>query len=169
MDIYTLLIIGHLAGTFLAVGGATLLEVHLNKALSDGTFSPDERALFALDFKIVRIGLVICLFTGVGFIAMYVASGQEFRLQNPVFWAKMALIVIVSINALLLQAHKISLYWGSALSFVSWWGIALTGIFLTQGVRYGFFEIIITYAIAVVAGAFILHKMRDLFKQKPQT
>lgn len=166
MDVYTLLIIGHLIGTVLGVGGATMIEVHLNKALADGKMEPDERNLLGANFTTLRIGLVIALFTGVGFIALYIAAGQETRLQNPVFWAKMFMIVIVTINALLLQAHKISLYWGSALSFITWWAAALLGMFLTNSVRFGFFEIMITYALSIVAGAFILHRIREHMKKR---
>lgn len=166
MDVYTLLIIGHLIGTVLGVGGATMIEVHLNKALADGAMSPDERGMLGVNFTVLRIGLVLSLFTGIGFIALYIQSGQEFRLQNPVFWAKMSMVVIVAVNALLLQAHKIGLYWGSALSFVTWWALMITGTFLTHNVRFSFIEIMIAYIALVVAGAYILHKIRGVMKKK---
>lgn len=166
MDVYALLVIGHLIGTVLGVGGATMIEVHLNKALADGTMSTDERGMLGLNFVVLRIGLVLSVLTGIGFIALYQTTGQEFRLQNPVFWAKMSMVMVVLVNALLLQAHKISLYWGSALSFVSWWMIMFMGFFTTQGVRYGFVEIMAAYAIAIVLGAIVLHKIRNLVKTK---
>ncbi len=166
MDIYALLIIGHLIGTVLGVGGATLIEVHLNKALSDGDMSIDERGLLGLNFTVLRVGLVLSLFTGIGFIILYKITGQEFRLQNPVFWAKTIMIVIIAANALLLQAHKISLYWGSAFSFVTWWGAFLLGTFLTQNIRFGFITIMITYIAVIVGGAYILHKIREHIKNK---
>lgn len=166
MDTYSTLILVHLLGTVLGVGGATMIEVHLNKALADGNMSVDERGMLGLNFVVLRIGLVLAVLSGIGFIILYQSTGQEFRLQNPVFWAKMLMVVIVLVNALLLQAHKISLYWGSALSFVTWWGIMVAGFFLTNGVRYGFWEIMITYAALVVAGAFVLHKIREWIKSR---
>lgn len=166
MDVYTLLVIGHLAGTILGIGGATMIEVHLNRALADGQMSVDERALLGLDFSVVRIGLLIAIFTGLGFVALYAVTGQEFRLQNPVFWAKMLMVVIVAVNALLLHAHKISLYWGSALSLVTWWAAGLLGMFLSNNVRFDFIEIMVTYVLLVVAGAYVLHKLRGFIKAK---
>jgi len=166
MDVFTLLIIGHLVGTVLGVGGATMIEVHLNKALSDDDMSLDEREMLGLNFTVLRVGLVLALVTGFGFLVYYVAHGQEFRLQNPVLWAKLFMVIIVAVNALLLQSHKIGLYWGSAFSFVTWWATMLLGIFLTNNVRFGFITIMVGYAIAVVAGAFILHKMRIYLKSK---
>ena len=174
MDIYVLLIIGHLAGTALAIGGATLIEFHLTKALKDGQVTPEEGAMLGVDYNVVRVGFIISVLTGFGFLLYYKFVGQHFRLYDPVLWAKFILVIIVGVNALLLQAHKINLYWGAAFSFVSWWGIGLLGVFLTNGVKFDIFDkntfasiftsVIITYAICVVAGAYVLHKVRSLFK-----
>lgn len=166
MDVYALLLITHLVGTVLGVGGATMIEVHLNKALADGSMSPDERGMLGLNFTVLRIGLVLAVLSGVGFIILYQSTGQEWRLQNPVFWVKMGMVLVVLVNALLLQAHKISLYWGSAFSFVTWWTIMILGFFLTNGVRYGWFELIAVYGVSIVVGAFILHKIRGYIKSK---
>ena len=58
MDIGLLLVLVHLVGTIFGVGGATMIEVHLNQALKDSLVSKDESAILALDYKIVRVGLV---------------------------------------------------------------------------------------------------------------
>jgi len=161
MDIYTTLILVHLIGTVLGVGGATMIEVHLNKALASG-MSLDHRSLLGLNFTVLRIGLVLGLFSGFGFVAYYISSGQYFRLENPLLWAKLFFVIVVAVNALLLQAHKIGLYWGSALSFVTWWALFISGFMLSNIVQASFVEIIGAYVVMIVAGAFILHKLREL-------
>lgn len=168
MDIYTWLIIGHLAGTVLGVGGATMIEVHLNKALASG-MTPDHRALLGLNFVVLRVGLVLGLITGFGFIAYYVSTEQFFRLENPLLWWKLFMVIIVAVNALLLQAHKINLYWGSALSFVTWWALFLVGTFLSNSVQFSLIEVGIGYVVAVIAGAYLLHKLRELVARTTQT
>jgi len=167
MDVYTLLIIGHLIGTVLGVGGATFIEVHLNMALRDGKMEPHERMVMGKDFLMTRIGLVISFLTGLGFILLYWQKDQLFRLDDGVFWAKMAIIFILVINAILLHLHKIGLYWGSAFSFVSWWAAMLLGTFLTNTVKIiptntflSFLSVMVVYGIIVVIGAFILDKIR---------
>lgn len=167
MDLYSLLLIGHLIGTVLAVGGATMIEIHLNKALADGTMSGDERSLLGLNFTTLRVGLVLSVVTGVGFIALYYFNDQVTRLANPVFWAKMTMLFIVLVNALLLQVHKINLYWGSAFSFVSWWGIMILGFFTSNGIRYGYIEIMAAYIAIVLVGAYMLHRIREIVKVVP--
>lgn len=170
MDIFTLLIIVHLLGTVLAIGGATMIELHLNRALKDGEISSDEGGMLALDYAIVRWGFIISLLSGFGFLLVYKMSGQTFRLYDPVLWAKMTLVIVVGTNALLLQSHKISLYWGAALSFVSWWSIGLLGVFLSNGIKFNIFgnysffnsfmSVILVFVVSVVVGAAALHFIR---------
>lgn len=160
MDTYTLLIIAHITGTILGVGGATMIEVALNKSLKDGTVSLDERNILSPTYSMVRIGLVVSIISGFGFLLLYKFNGQTFRLYDPVLWAKLTIIIIIAVNAVLLQMHKISLYWGSALSFVSWWLVAILGTFLTNGIKYSFFSITMIYIVALIVGAALLHFIR---------
>ena len=65
MDPLTLLIIGHLIGSVLGVGGATFIEIFLNKALRDGEVNPTEGSFLKATFTTVRVGLLISLVTGI--------------------------------------------------------------------------------------------------------
>ena len=168
MDLYTLLIMGHLVGSVLGVGGATMIEFHLNRALKDGKMNADERNMLGADFLVTRIGLVLSILTGLGFIYVYWMTNQMFRLESGVFWGKMAMIVVIVVNAILLDMHKIGLYWGSAFSFVSWWLAFVAGMFLTHNIKIYAQDQLITFGIvigfyifAVVVGANILHRLRE--------
>lgn len=165
-DIYLGLILLHIAGTVLGVGGATFIEVFLNKALADGKMDDVEKGFMKLTYTVLRTGLVISVVTGIGFLILYYSTGQFARLQNPVLWAKNTIIVILVVNAVLLHLHKMKLRWGSALSFVSWWAALILGIFLTNNERYGYFEIVGTYILAVVIGAYVLEWIRSKTKLK---
>ncbi len=163
MDIYTLLIIVHLIGAALGVGGATFVEIFLTKSLMDGVIDPTESSFLKITYRVVRIGLVLSLFTGFGFVVLYIAEGQSFKLYNPVLWAKLTVVSIIAVNAILLQMHKISLWLGSALSFVSWYGALIIGVFLTNATRLSYIEIILFYIIGVIIGGFILDAVRKKF------
>lgn len=169
MDTHSLLILGHIIGTVLGVGGATFIEIHLNMALKDGKMDDTEKLFMGKDFLMTRIGMVISFLTGFGFILEYYFNNQLFRLVDGVFWAKMAIIGIIIINAVMLDKHKVGLYWGSAFSFVSWWTAMVLGTFLTNGVKFfpgnvsvSFVSIMFVYGILVVIGAYILHSIRKL-------
>lgn len=164
MDTYTLLVIAHLIGTVLGVGGATFVEIFLNKALKDGHMDPVESDFMKTTFSVVRWGLIISLLSGFGFLLLYKFTGQTFRLYDPVLWAKLTIIIVIAINAVLLQMHKISLYWGSALSFVSWYAAAILGVFLSGPAQYSYVGIMIVYAISVLVGSVVLDLVRKLLK-----
>ncbi len=174
MDTHSILILGHIIGTILGVGGATFIEVHLNMALKDGKMDDTEKRYMAKDFLMTRIGMTIGFITGMGFIIEYVMHNQLFRLADGVFWAKMLIFVIIIINAYLLHKHKVGLYWGSAFSFVSWWTVMLLGTFLTSNIKFfpgnvpvSFFSIMCVYGATVIIGAWVLHKLRNMGKIVP--
>ncbi len=158
--IYLLLVIIHLVGTALGVGGATFIEIFMTKALKDGHVDPIESDFLKTTFLVVRIGLVLALLSGFGFLLLYQLSGQAFKLYNPLLWAKLTMVIIIAANALLLQAHKISLYWGSAFSFASWYGAAIAGIFLTNGKLYPYLWVMFFYVAGVILCAMILDIIR---------
>lgn len=160
MDIHLFLITVHIIGTIIGVGGATMIEVTLNKALQDGTVSEDEQGILKPTYLVVRIGLVLALLSGFGFLLSYKLDGFTSALYNEVLWAKISIIIMIGVNTLLLQAKKIGLYWGSAISFSSWWMAAILGLFLTNNVSYSFIGIIFTYIIVTVIAAYVLHFIR---------
>lgn len=166
IDLYTLLVITHLFGAALGIGGATFIEVFLNMALRDGKVDPTEKLFLSKTYTVLRVGLGISLITGLGFVAMYIVNDQLFRMTNPVFIAKMLIIVILVANAVLLHLHKMKLWWGSTLSFMSWYFAFFLGTFLTHSIRFGFWEIMITYAVFVVAGGYVLEMIRERSKRK---
>lgn len=174
MDIHAGLLLGHLIGTVLGVGGATYIEIHLNSALKDGTMDNFEKSNLGKDFIITRIGMILCLVTGIGFVVEYAMKDQVFRIQDGVFWAKMLAFIIIVINAYLLHKHKIGLYWGSAFSFVSWWSVMILGFMFSNSMKvfpgqpiYGFLAVMIVYGVLVTVGAYILHTLRQSHSVKP--
>lgn len=163
MDIYLWLIIFHLIGVALGVGGATFIEIFLTKSLMDGVIDPTESGFLKIVYRVVRVGLVISLFTGFGFVVLYIAHGQTFKLYNPVLWAKLTVVTIIAVNAILLQMHKISLWLGSAFSFISWYGALIIGVFLTNSTKFSYIEIMLFYVLSVIIGGFILDASRKKF------
>lgn len=159
MDPLTLLLIGHLIGSVLGVGGATFVEIFLNKSLKDGEVNPTEGSFLKTTFTVVRAGLLISLITGVGLILLYRFADQSFRLYDPTLWAKFTIIGVIVVNALLLQAHKIPIWLGSPLSFVSWYSVLVIGALL-RGPSIPYFEILFYYLVALVLGGLVLEGIR---------
>ena len=171
MDTHFILIVLHIVATILGVGGATMIEIHLNKALRDGTMDAVERSFLGSDFYVTRVGMTLGFLTGMGFVIEYWMYDQLFRLNSGVFWAKMTIFLIIVVNAYLLHKHKIGLYWGSAFSFVSWWTVMFLGMFLSNSVAVlpgkafvSFLLVMLMYGVTVMIGAQLLHMIRERLK-----
>ncbi len=160
MDWYPWVIVLHLVGTILGVGGATFIEINLTKALADGKVDQTEGSFLKTTFTVVRIGLLLTLISGVLILVHAVMEANGRLLLGDNLWAKMTIIFILALNALLLQAHLINLYWGSALSFVSWWAATVIGTMSSRDVFGDYWAIMALYIASVIIGAWVLHHVR---------
>ncbi|MCR4285304.1 MAG: hypothetical protein NUW00_00245 [Candidatus Kaiserbacteria bacterium] len=170
MSIEFTIVILHIIGTILGVGGATMIELHIAQALKDKLFSKDESTFLGIDYRMVRIGLIICVLSGFAFLLLDKFEGKTQYLYSGKLWAKLFIVMFIAGNTLLLQAHAINLYWGSAISFVSWWLAAIVGMFMSNRVQFDFFgtggslttffSIMLAYIACVILGAVILHYVR---------
>ena len=175
MNFEIILIVLHIIGTIIGVGGATMIELHVSQAFKDKTMSQDERSILAIDYRMVRIGLVTILLSGFGFLLLDKFEGHTQYLYSPRLWAKMLMVGLIAMNTLLLQAHMINLYWGSALSFVSWWTAAFIGMFITHEFKFDFYDGLFAghpftsvfasymtiFLVALVLGAVVLNYFRN--------
>lgn len=164
MDLHSILLITHLIGVALGVGGATFGGILYLKAMKDGKIDPMEGEWLSIIFKVVRIGLAILVVTGFGFFLEYRFTGQEERLLDPRLWAKLTIILILVANALMIQMRKIPMWLGESLSLTSWYGALVLGIM--RGADYSYFTFLIFYAISVVIVIGILSIIKRLYLGK---
>lgn len=158
MGIYTFLIIIHLTGTVLGVGAATFAEIFYLKALKDGVISPEEGSTLRTIYSVLRIGLVLSVLSGFGFLLLYRMTGQEERLFDPALWAKMSIIIILVVNALLLQLRRIPMWLGAPLSLASWYAAMVIGAW--HDIAYSYIEIMLGYIVSVVLMIIVLELIK---------
>jgi hypothetical protein len=154
VDWYTAIILAHIIGTVLGVGGATFVEVHLIRALRDGVMSPEESSIMQTTYTVIRIGFFLLILSGFGFLILARLEDHTTLLYSIKLWAKLGIVGIIGVNAVLLQLRWVPLLWGSAIALTSWYAALLLGV-LGQG-EYSFFWIYAVYVAAVVAVYFIL-------------
>tara|TARA_B100000745_G_scaffold219274_1_gene145995 strand:+ start:9230 stop:9721 length:492 start_codon:yes stop_codon:yes gene_type:complete len=159
MDVYTFLIVSHIIGTVLGVGGATFAEINITTALKDGKVSGDESALLHATYTTIRLGFFILLLSGFGFLVYYRLNGLEALLYSATLWAKLTIVGFIGINAVLLQTRMIPLLWGSAISLVSWYAALILGTM--HGISYSYFDILFGYTLAVVLTYFVLSRVHN--------
>lgn len=166
MDWHSFLIVIHLIGTALGVGGATFAEIFIVKALRDGVIDPIESSFLKVTYRVIRTGLSLLVISGFGFLVISRMTGFEERLLSPLLWSKLAIVVIILVNAILLQTRKIPLALGSALSLSSWYAamliIPLRSVI--KGVNAGFVEIMLWYVVLVIVMMVILAGIKKVLK-----
>lgn len=161
MDIYTLIVAGHVIGTVLGTGGATIAEFQITKSLSDKRISPDERALMHVNYRMIRVGMAIILLSVIGMFWYHLSAGNMWILTSEKLWIKDVMFVMILINAVLLTKRWIPLWLGASISFTSWWGATLLG--LAGRLPYSFETYLIGYIVAIFLVAGALHAIRRIF------
>ena len=162
MNWHSFLIIVHLIGTVLGVGGATFAEIFYLKAKRDGVIEPLEVDYLKTSYLVLRIGLFILIISGFGFLLFYRLSGYGGGLLNPKLWAKLAIVVILILNAFLIQIRKIPMWLGASVSLTSWYGAMILGAWRTLDAS--FISIIIAYVIAIFIVVGILELIKRYLK-----
>lgn len=165
MNFDVLLTIGHIVGTLLGVGGATFAEIFYCKAMKDGHVDPMESAFLKKIYRVLRIGMILLILSGFGYFLLFRIEGREALLYNDRFLAKIALIIIIFFNALLLQSRRIPLWLGSSLSITSWYTALVLGAW--EHLHASFFVITAWYVVAVFVMAAVLHLARKVYLKTP--
>jgi hypothetical protein len=105
LHIKTFLVMAHLFGLTLGLGGATILDIILLRLAVQGTPVQHTHAkIVALISKLVTWALVILWLSGIGFLLQYWQSNPEL-LGNPKLYAKISIVAILTANGVVLHAH----------------------------------------------------------------
>ena len=111
----------------------------------------------------MRIALVLLVLSGFGFLVLYRLTGLEDRLYSPLIWAKLSIVIVILINAILLQTRRIPMWLGSAFSFASWYGAMLLMPLRKAIMPVSYLEIMMWYVVSVLVIAGVLAIIRRAF------
>jgi len=162
MDLHTILIFLHIAGTILGVGGATLAEVFYISAVKDGGVDASEKRLMHANYTMIRVGTLLVALSGFALVLWwYFIANNPWPLESGKVWVKNIILLVIVVNAILLSRRLVPFWLGASLSFTSWWGAALLGVW--KNISYSFTEILIGYIAAIFIIALILGSIRKIF------
>lgn len=158
MDVYSLIVAGHVIGTVLGAGGATIAEFQISQALRDGKVSDDERALMHVNYRMIRVGMAIIFFSVIGMFWYHFSQDNMWIFSSKKIWMKDLMFVAIVANAVALSKRWVPLWLGASISFTSWWGAALLG--LAGQLPFSFGTYLVTYIVAIFIVAWTLHRLR---------
>lgn len=184
-SIKTGLRIVHFVGLALGLGAATVLDLMILKFFLKGKVTSDQWNVFHFGSRIVNAGLVLLWITGLGFLAYYSAF-DPIRLENEKVWAKMTIVLILTINGVFLHlavlpkvnaqigrslldgmstAQRSMFFASGALSATSWYVPLLLGAMPQLNFVVPMTTILLAYALlltlALLATQFMLLALGD--------
>lgn len=166
VDWSTFLKIGHIVGTVLGAGGATLAEFQLRQAARDGTINQAERGLLGVTYWVIRLGLILIVFSGFGFfLYLRINPHTSFVLYEPRMWAKLTITGILVVNAFLLQVRRVPTWVGAAVSISGWYAALILGAW--RSLEAGYVMIMLIFVAAVFPVLWLMRYLHRPFNPKP--
>lgn len=101
VNLNTVLVIAHVIGVALGVGGASLSDFLFFKSIKDKVISKDEFESLMTASKVIWIGLFILILSGLSiFLSIYLERGSIPMLASPRWQAKLTWVGIIFINGI---------------------------------------------------------------------
>lgn len=147
-NIKIFLTIVHIIGVALGTGGATFAEIFFLKSIRDGVIDPVEGSFMKLTYRILRIGLLLLVISGFGYLLLYRFMDQPELLYRAKLWAKLTITIILSLTVIGWEMRKVPVWLGSAISLTSWYAALIIGAW--RGLSAPYLVIMGGYVIALV-------------------
>jgi hypothetical protein len=173
LKVLTLLVGVHLLGMCFGLGGATMLDLWILRWMRKGSLPIEIGRTFHFISDAVALGLCLLWLSGLGLLALYAMESPE-KLENPKLWAKVIVVIVLTINGLIIHAfvlpealrdlsrpllfgvsrRKAVLFLAAgAVSGVSWYTAFAFGIFRELNNNVTFTLLIIMWLMLIVAAS----------------
>lgn len=161
----------HFIGLALGLGAATLLDLMLIRFFVREAISKDSWQIFRFFTRVVNVGLMLLWMTGICLIFHYLIF-DPVKLTNDKIWAKLAIVVVLSANGLLVHAiilprikmqigktlfsgmgrfHRSAFLVCGAISATSWYIPVILGTFPQLNFSVPATTILVTYSLLCAA------------------
>jgi hypothetical protein len=168
MDFYQILITGHIVGTAIGVGGATVADILFFKSIRDGKVSQDEYQILRVLSRVIMTGFIILIVSGLGFLALLFLNTGSLAGMPDRMLAKLYIVAIIFFNSRVLALKvlplvKISIgkdirpvleknsflvITAGAVSIISWYSALLLGTW--REIPFSLIEIMSLYFILLI-------------------
>ncbi|MEK7134249.1 MAG: hypothetical protein AAB805_00020 [Patescibacteria group bacterium] len=147
--LFTVIQILHQMGVTFGVGASTFALTFFINALEDGTIDSSERRFLHIVYVVLRIGMTLITLSLLSFGVAALFSGANISaLFSPLYLAKLTLIGVIIVNAILMTYHKMPMKFGPVLAGGSWYSLFFVTAFPFAGLAYS--------ALLLYYGAFLV-------------
>lgn len=144
----------------LGVGSSTIAIVNFFVAISDGTISPEERALMGVVYHVLRIAMVLILLTTL-ILGSYHSLQHGFAdYLTPFKLALWTLVGVLYLNAFLMTKHLISSSFGPAIQASTWYSLGiLTPLMMMNLHNFAYWQFLLAYAVFVTFAVVLVNSI----------
>ena len=186
INLKSLIIFVHLSGLAFGVGGAWMLDLYILRKMYKSTVTKENIQIINFVSKVVMIGLAMLWISGLTFLVFYSAMQPELLLNHKI-WAKLAIVIVLSVNGYYLHKYVIPLIVNNhgrvlirtlslrqvnsltligCVSFVSWPFAMFLGTFKSINFSFSFFEIISFYLLVLMLALATSFAMKSFLMEK---
>ena len=188
INIHTLLIMAHVLGTTLGVGGATISDLLFFRATQDGRIEAKEWEILKMVSLVIWVGLLLAVASGLGFLLEYAMTPEKTQyLANPKIWAKLTIVGIIFANGLLLHwklfpifesmvgrpmgesrfvKNMTLVFTSGAVSITSWYIAFIMGTWRGLNFTLNYWQLLLVYGV-ILASAIVVANVVGRMHAKP--
>lgn len=109
MEVKTVLLLVHLAGLVLGLGGVVVLDLYLMRFLRGASVREADGEFVRFVARLVSLGLVLLWASGLGFLAEYWTTDPRL-LTNGKVHAKLVIVFTLTVNGMVVHARVLPLF-----------------------------------------------------------
>ncbi len=99
-----ILLLIHILGTAIGLGATIFLDIYFVRRLYHRAIDSPSIELLKFGSNLVSLGLVMLWISGLGFLLHYLTFAPD-SLANPKIWAKVSIVVLLTINGIILHKY----------------------------------------------------------------
>lgn len=145
-------------GLVLAVGSSTYAITFFQQSLLDGRIDKTEQRFLHTVYFILRLGMVLLALSVLFRMADITLTGAPL-FSDQTLWFQFTLLLMVNLNAILMDRHLIPMWLGPAIAGASWYGYFFSVIL--ESFTISFPSLIIYWLCLIVLFILLLRILRE--------
>ncbi len=149
-------------GLILAVGSSTYAITFFQQSILDGRIDKTEKRFLHTVYFILRLGMVL-LVLSVLWRMLLLGFTDTPLFSDQTLWFQFTLLLIVNVNAILMDRHLIPMWLGPAIAGGSWYGYFFSVILTPLSFSY---PLLLLYWVCLVISFVIFLRILNEFSRK---
>lgn len=150
-------------GLVLAVGSSTYAITFFQQSILDGRIDKTEKRFLHTVYFILRLGMLL-LVLSVLWRMLLLGFTDTPLFSDQTLWFQFTLLLIVNVNAILMDRHLIPMWLGPAIAGGSWYGYFFSVVLMSFALPYPF--LLLSWVCLIVVFILFLRILSEFSRKK---